>query len=746
MPATPFVGRRQETAEIRRLLPTTRLLTLAGPPGVGKTRLALHALQATARSFRDGTYFVDLGGLRDPALLAQEVAGRVGLHDASTRWALEELVRHLGDRNVLVVVDNCEHLLDACAVLIDSLVRTCGGLRVMATSRQSLGIPAEMVYRVRPLAVPEEGSVQAEAVELLLVRGRAIQPQHGRGEEMEPVAELCRRLEGLPLAIELAAVRLKTLSVEQIIARLDDRFAVLGETNRAAPPHQRTLRAALDWSRDLMSEQEWLLWQRLSVFPTSFELSAVEGICSAEGLERGCILDALDALVDKSIVSATRVGPEMRYRLLDSVREYGAEALRGSGDAVFRRRHRDHYASLCEVAWQQWTGPEQPAWFDRMEREHDNLRAALDWSAENLEPDAGAAMAANMWLYWEARGHLTEGRRRLVALLDDLPAQSESRPKALWVAGYLALAQTDVEAALPLLETSVDAAETSDDSEALAFATQYLGLCALFGGDLRGAAQALERAFEMHIQHGERAGAFTLADLAITAMLMGDTPGALALFEQALSLAEDPWTRAHCLWGTGVAKWQQGDLEGAEHTEKEALRHIAQVDERSGTALCMNALAWIAASRQNFERAALLDGAALAVWDSIPRCLPAPLREHEARCERLTRRGLGSETRDRVFEAGRRLDRAAAVAVGLETEEQPLRRSAAAPDTGSLSRREREVAELVAAGLSDRDIAARLVISQRTAESHVQHILTKLGFRSRTQIAAWVATRSAISV
>jgi non-specific serine/threonine protein kinase len=316
----------------------------------------------------------------------------------------------------------------------------------------------------------------------------------------------------------------------------------------------------------------------------------------------------------------------------------------------------------------------------------------------------------------------------------------------MWVAGYLAVAQTDGDAAAPLLRASVDVGATSEDPESVAFAIQYLGLCKLFGGDFLGAVEALERAFDMHIRNGERAAAFTLTDLAITFMLTGDTAAASALYERALAIAEDPWTRSHCLWGAGLAAWLQKDVEGAEETEKQALRLIAEVDERSGTALCLHALAWIAASRRNFERAAVLQGAALAVWESIPRRLPAPVRQHDERCERLTRSGLGSETRDRLFNAGRRLDRAAAVAYGLETEDRTAGRAVAAPHTGGLSKRELEVADLVAAGLTDRDIAARLVISQRTAESHVQHILTKLGFRSRTQIAAWVATRAGQTV
>ena len=738
------MGRRSEIAETRRLLSASRVLTLAGPPGVGKTRLALHTAQESARRFRDGVGYVELGGLRDPALLAQEVARALGMHDASTRWAVDGLTRHLNRRNLLLVIDNCEHLLDACAVLVDSLVRACAELRVLATSRQSLAISGETVFRVPPMTVPVPGSVQAEAVELLLARAGAVRPGHRvAGDELESVAELCRRLEGIPLAIERAAVRLKTLSIDQVLERLGDRFTLLGQAGRAAPPHQRTLRAALDWSWELASPEQRVLWRRLSVFPTSFDFPAVEAVCAGGELDPGSVLDALDGLVDKSIVSAWSAGNAMRYRLLDSVREYGGEQLGRAGEqAVLRSRHRDHYASLCAEAWQHWARAGQPEWFDRLEVEHDNLRAALDWCSETHEVGTGAAMAADMWLYWEARGHLTEGRRRLAALLEAMPADCGVRAKALWVAGYLAVAQTDAEAAAPLLQAAAETGRGSGDLESVAFATQYGGLCRLFGGDLSGAAETLEQAFELHTRNGSPTAAFALTDLAVAVMLAGDTARAAGLYDRALALVDeggDPWTRSHCLWGAGLAMWLQGDVDGAEVVEKQALQVIGQLDERSGIALCLEALAWLSASRKEFERATVLQGAAAAVWESIPRRLPSPLARHDEWCGRVTREGLGPNARRVLFEKGRGLDRAAAVAHALGAQ-GPLDAGPTSPQgPGRLSNREREVAELVAAGLTDREIATRLVISPRTAESHVQHILTKLGFRSRSQIAAWVA-------
>lgn len=742
--ATRFVGRRREVADVRGLLTSARIVTLAGPPGVGKTRLALRTAEEVARRFRDGVWMVELEGLRDSSLLAHEVARALGLHDASISWVVETLAQHLGDRRLLLVLDNCEHLLDACAVLVDSLLRSCPRLQVLATSRQSLGIASETVFRVPPLSVPEKGSVAGEAVELLVARAASVlSGKRLDRDQEEAAAELCRRLDGIPLAIELAAVRLKTLTIEQILDRLGDRFGVLGEGGRAAPPHRRTLRAALDWSYALTSEEERTLWERLSVFPGGFDLPAVEAVCVGDPLPVEGVVDGLDGLVDKSVMSAIRSGTEMRYRMLESVRDYGLETLRlRSEEPALRSRHRDHYSMLCQQAWEHWTDSTQPRWFERLEHEHDNLRAALDWCVESGEPEIGCDMASNMWLYWEARGHLTEGRRRLANLLGALGSDGQVRAKALWVAGYLALGQSDVEAAAPLLQESVDLATTTGDQESAAFATQYLGLCRLFVGDLIGAAERFEQALEMQRRIGQPAAAFTLSDLAFTVMLGADTGRAVRLYEKALAMTErggDPWTRSHCLWGLGMAAWLEGDEARAEQAEKEALRLVGEIDERTGIALCLEALAWISASRRDLERTARLRGAALSVWESIPRRLPRPLHEHATRCEQIARGALGAERFTRLVEEGRRLDRAAAVALGLEKEQS---RRTARPERGRavLSRREIEVAELVAKGMTDREIAAELVIAQRTAESHVQHILTKLGFRSRSQIAAWAAT------
>lgn len=741
---TPFVGRRDEVAAIRRRLQQSPVVTLTGPPGVGKTRLAQHAAQGLTRRFADGVRFVDLLPLADPGLLTQEVASALELRDASTSWAVDGLARYLRDRDLLLVLDNCEHLVDACAVLVDALSRRCPRLRVLATSRQSLGIRAETVVRVPPLRVPDEGSVDGDAVDLLVRRAAAVDAGFiGDGDDLQGAADLCRRLDGIPLAIELAAGRLRTLTIAQVLSRLGDRFELLAGRDATVPAHQRTLRATLDWSRDLAAPEEWTLWRRASLFATAFDLSAAEAICGGDGLPADRVLDALDGLIDKSVVTAARVGSEMRYSMLATIRAYGAEALRAAGEADdVHAQLFTHYANLAGAAWRHWTTTDQPEWFDRLALEHGNLRSALDWSLEH-DPEAGCAMAADMWLYWEARGHITEGRRRLTALLDAVPESSPIRPKALWVAGYLAVTQTEVDAGLPLLRTAADAAVERSDDEAQAYATQYLGLAHLFAGDLTTARDLFEQAYRMHVTLGSKTAAFTLTDLAVTTMLAGDPARAIGLYEQALAMTArdgDPWTTSHAHWGLGVASFLTGDLGRAERVEKQALDIIAAVDEASGIALCLEALAWIAAARGAHERAATLQGASASVWESIPGRLPPPMHEHARRCEAHVVQAAGAARRARWYDHGRQLQRPAAVALGLEqpSASSPAGQSAA---DGVLTRREDEVAALVADGLTDREIAAQLVISQRTAESHVQHVLTKLGFRSRAQIATWVTQR-----
>ena len=423
---TEFIGRRAELARVRAALEGARLVTLTGPGGIGKTRLALQVAAGAGRAFRDGVWLAELGGLRDPGLLVAEVARSLGLSDQSARWAVASLADHVQNRQVLLVLDGCEHLADACAVMVDALLRGCPGLRLIATSRHVLGVAGEVTIAVQPMTVPAEGAAAPEellgyeAMRLFVGRGAAVLPgftvDAGNGAA---VAGICRALDGIPLAVELAAVRLRSLSPEQILSRLGSRFQLLSGGGPAGAPHHRTLQAALEWSYELLTEAEQAMWRRVSVFAGSFDLDAAEAVCAVGRVAVGEIADLIDALVAKSILLREGQGTA-RYRLLDTIREFGLTKLRGRGnERALRLRHRAWYAALA--ARQEAFGPGRAAWIAALDADHENLRAALRLClTEPGEAAAGVQMACDLWRYWETHGHLTEGRRVLAALLERL--------------------------------------------------------------------------------------------------------------------------------------------------------------------------------------------------------------------------------------------------------------------------------------------------------------------------------------
>ena len=434
------------------------------------------------RAFRDGVWLAELGGLRDPGLLVGEVARSLGLSDRSARWAVASLADYLQNRQVLLVLDGCEHLADACAVLVDALLRGCPGLRILATSRHVLGVAGEVTIAVPPMTVPAEGGRAApeellgyEAVRLFAGRGAAVLPGFaldvGNGTA---VAGVCRAVDGIPLAIELAAVRLRSLSPEQILARLGSRFQLLSGGGPACQPQHRTLQAALEWSYELLTDGEQAMWRRVSVFAGSFDLDAAEAVCAVGRVAAGQIADLIDALVAKSILLREGQGTA-RYRLLDTIREFGLTKLRGRGnERALRLRHQRWYAALA--ARQEAFGSGRAAWIAALDADHENLRAALRFClAEPCQATAGAQLACDLWRYWETHGHLTEGRRILAALLDRLGPGDPDRPRVLWTAGFLAQFQGDIPAARRLLEACLSAARQAGDVSAEAWASSFLG-------------------------------------------------------------------------------------------------------------------------------------------------------------------------------------------------------------------------------------------------------------------------------
>ena len=743
-----FVGRRGELAELRRLLAGARLITLVGPGGVGKTRLALRAAADLRRSFPGGVALADLGAVDDPALVVQQVAAALDVRDVTGGWLGAGIAEVLGDRLVLLVLDNCEHLRDASAVLAAGLLDACPGLRVLATSRMPLDVDGEALLTVPPLGVPAPGERgdggRHEAVALLEARaGSAAAARPLRSADAAVVGELCRRLDGIPLAIELAAVRLRTLGPADLLARLDDRFRLLGRSGAAVPERQRTLRATMQWSHDLLDPPDRVLWRRAAVFAADFDLAAAEVVCTDAALPVPEVLDGITRLVDASVLEVVRGPAGSRFRMLETVRAFGRELLEATDEATaVRTRHRDRCAALAADAAGRYVTPGQVAAFDRLTAEHAELAAALAWClATPGEEEAGLAMAADLWLYWGARGHLGEGRRWLDLLLAACPPDSPARIRGLAAAGYLALAANDPERAGPLLEEALAGADAGGHDFEAAFATQYLGQAALFRGDLPAAQRLLRAAADRHRRLEPRHAAFPVADLGITALLQGDPAAAERAFDESLALGTggDPWTRSHALWGLGLARLRTDRPEEAQQLETEALRLVRDVDDRSGIALCVAALAWAAAELHQEERAARLLGATEAVWRSIPVDPPTPVAALGERYTAAVRADLGEARWYARADEGRALDRQQAVALALGERPAPGPAPVAEEPDAPLTPRQREVAHLVAQGLTDRQIATRLVISPRTAESHVEQILVRLGVRSRAEIAARAA-------
>ena len=709
-------------------------------------------------------WLVRLDQLREEALVAQAIAGVLGLQDRAGFSPAASLAEYLAGRQLLLVLDNCEHLVDAAAKLADLLLRAAAGLRVLATSREALIIDGEMVLPVPPLPVPVPEAGQPltaaglgvfPAVRLFAERAAQVVPGFAVTEaNVAAVAGICRRLEGLPLALELAAAQTRVLSPEQIDARLGDRLGLLTRGSRADPARQQTLRASIEWSYELCSEPERLLWARLSVFAGGFELDAAEGICADDRLAAEEVLELLAALAGKSILTAEHGQGVARYRLPEVLREFGQERLHASGeDTALRRRHRDWHEQLARRADTGWLSPQIADWTARLFREHANVQAAQDFcQAEPGEAEAGLRIALHVWLfyYWDA-GHVSEGRYRLGQALARAGEPTVRRARGLLVASFLAGVSGDRGAARALLEQGTSLAGQLDDPATSAFAAWALATACAMAGDLYQAIAQYEVGLAvLPAAVGGRVRALLLTSLAQAAGLAGDEERAVACHRELAALTEagSEFIRrgysAWSLWALGVAAWRRGDLDRATGLQQQSLRLRARRNNRMGRAYCVEMLAWIAASRHQDERAAVLLGAAAGLWQSIGTTLDGnqPLAGYQRDCERQARQALGETAFQAGYHRGLQLPAEDAVAYALQQppEKPPKKPPAPAVSDGApLTPRELQVARLIAGGRSNKQIAAELVISQRTAEGHVEHILTKLGFTCRAQVAAWVA-------
>jgi predicted ATPase/DNA-binding CsgD family transcriptional regulator len=838
LPAEPnsFIGRERDLSELALLLSDVRALTLCGPGGIGKTRLAVRLACDLVPEFPDGAWLVELADTADAELLPRRVAATFGIREEPDRPLIATLAEALRARRLLIVLDTCEHIVDACAELVQQLLASCPSLRVIATSREPLRVRGETVWRVPPLSVPAGLDLESlddlgrhEALQLFAERASAARSGFVLGSEnAEAVARLCLTLDGMPLAIELAAARVRALSVEQIASRLDDRFRLLASGDRTAPPRQQTLRAAVDWSYELLSEPEQILLRRLSVF-AGWNLDMAEQVCADEQIPAGTVLDLMAALIDKSLVTFDHeLRGESRYRLLDTIKEYAASRLTAWGEEdALRLRHRDYLLRYGEYVVSQAFVRGAPSWAERVALYREitadlaNYRLALATSLRCGDTAEGLRTCGAMRNPWVTHGDVTEGAEwfdRFLVAADGVPA--EVRGPALVFRGDLAFEQQDyptvercaregldlcreagdpheaaalrllavaslrsgnVTEAVARIDEAIDTAHKlgNDWEEGLALSIKAAGTARL--GSLREAQRIYEAALEVLRDNNGWGVAQVRVGLGGVARARGDYQAAISHYQGALSLYQEIDARpeiARCLAGIAAVALIQGDLVLCRSSLTESLALSLATGQRLPVARGLEAFAALEARAGDAVRAARLAGAALELRSAAGH---PPSAGAGARLEDLlnpARRSLGELRAATLLEEGRAMgaDEAVRYAIGTPPAAPPAAAPPAAggtapgwlaPSAGNghagppglagtsgstvrpaaggaavpstLTPREREIAGLIARGLSNRAIADELVISQATVARHVANMLTKLGFSSRAQIAAWVA-------
>ena len=748
---TSFIGREREIAEIQQALPRTRLLTLTGAGGCGKSRLALQVGASLVDSYADGVWLVELAALSASSLVPKAVASALSIPERPGVSVSETLRRYFQTKSLLLVLDNCEHLLSAVADLAQTLLQICPNLRILATSREPLGVSGEATWRVPSLSLPDltqlpdlERLMQSEAIRLFVERAAFSQAGFQITRSNAPVlAHVSHRLDGIPLAIELAAARVKALSVDVIAARLDDQFRLLTGGSRTSLPRHQTLRATLDWSYTLLLEQECILLRRLSVFAGGFTLEAAEKVCSGEELAEGDILNLLTHLVDKSLVVFDE--RDGRYRLLEMMRQYGRDRLVESERLeTIQERHLGFFLVLAEKAEPKLEGAEQEVWVNRLEAEHDNLRAALEWSIKNTA-ESGLRLAGALGRFWLLRGHFTEGYRWLMEALK-INGAAAQRTKALNGAGLLALRKGDYATARSLYQESLSVYRELGDQRGLADAIHSLGFLASHEGDFPSARSFFTECLSIYREIGARQGiAETLGTLGHVAWHQGDYASARPLLEESLTRSRELGQGRliiFALWSLGLVAFDQGNNANARSFYREGLA-IAEALGDPYFAYLLEACADLAAAEGQTRRAARLLAAATAFRKALDFPLPPAHHSDYNRPLAVIRAALNEEAFNAAWAEGQTMTLEQAIESALTaTETNPAETKEPEKPTNEkevslLTPREQQVAGLIAQGLANREIASQLGIAERTAETHVRNLLNKMKVNSRTQIVVW---------
>jgi non-specific serine/threonine protein kinase len=789
-PLTSFIGRTREVVRLRDLLQSSRLVELIGLGGVGKTRLALEVARGEGGKWSDGVYFVDLALVGTDDLVFEQIAAAIGLDQQSPLHPLELLVDTVGARRILLVLDNCEHVRDPCADLVDTLLRRCPDLRVLTTSRVPLGVEGEHLWRVSPLELPirtgltPASALESDAVRLFVERTRAVQPDFALSDaNVSAVIEICSRLDGLPLALELAAARMPVLGPDLLGRAVGESLELIQDSDATGRRRQRTVQRALEWGYDQLEADARTLLRRLSAFNGGTTLAAIQAICTDAELRCDQVAGLLSELVDASLVEAISSAGNIRYRLLETVRIFAREQLNASGEGLaIRNRHGDYFLELVEAAEPQLFQSEQLGALATLDSELDNVRAALDWTWTATARGSGhVRLVSALRHFWFLRGLPQEGGRRVDTALSLASVTDAERIALLLTGGWMAFARGDLTLARQHLEESHGLAIVYDDRRgkldaqlALAFvnldagdpvscaalaraalelarelerrwpialALLEVGLAAMFKGELTAAETWCAQSLQQSRQLGDRMLlSYALRQLARVAMESDRPLYARELYAEALGLARELGNRralCYVLGGQALLASRLGQWNLAEQLHQEAVETWCNLGNSQNLAFHLEGLAVVAAERHQFSRAARLLGAAVQMR-SLVGAGASPAERNLLACDQIikgARRRLGDDRFDAAWHAGQRLMFAQAGALALDP-------SSNVDDAvvAQLSRRELEVARLIALGCSNREIATRLCVSVRTAEAHVTSCLAKLSLQRRSQLAVW-ATR-----